>query len=183
MVSVIKPPKQKKCRICKEVFTPINPLQSVCGQKCALDHAKVLREKKERSERRITREKLKRKSDYVREAQTAFNAYIRQRDSVLPCISCGRHHTGQIHAGHYRATSVAPALRFNEFNVHSQCQPCNCHKHGNLIDYRINLIKRIGQAKVDWLESNHQPMHYTIEELKEIKQKYNRMTRELKAKQ
>jgi hypothetical protein len=170
----------KKCKVCKSEYTPRNSLQSVCSPKCAQSHAQALRQKKERTERRIAKEKLKRKHDYVKEAQHSFNAYIRARDADLPCISCGRFHNGQYHAGHYRPTSTSPELRFHEWNVHKQCQPCNTHLHGNLVEYRINLIERIGQEKIDCLEGKHDPKHYTIQELKEIKAKYNQLTRELR---
>ena len=172
--------KPKKCKVCKTEYTPRNSLQSVCSPKCAQYHAQTLRQKKERTEHRIAKEKLKRKYDYVKEAQHSFNAYIRARDADLPCISCGRFHNGQYHAGHYRPTSTEPSLRFHEDNVHKQCSACNTHLHGNLIEYRINLIKRIGQEKIDWLEGKHDPKHYTIQELKEIKAKYNQLTRELR---
>lgn len=179
--------KPKKCKVCKEQFVPFRPLQLACSHGCAIEYAQKLTAKKaakealkQRQELRKAKEKAKTRGDYVREAQTAFNRFIRERDKGLPCISCGRHHQGQIHAGHYRATSVAPSLRFDEFNVHAQCQPCNCHKHGNLIEYRINLIKRIGIEKVDWLEGPHEPKKYSIDELKEIKRKYSKLVKEMK---
>jgi hypothetical protein len=53
-------------------------------------------------------------------------------------------------------------------------------KSGNLGPYRIELIKRIGQEKVDWLEGPHEPKRYTIDDLKAIKAHYRALTRELK---
>ena len=177
----------KKCKSCREEFTPLRTLQAVCSPACAIRHAEAVRAseksraaKLERAEHRKAREKTKTRGEWMREAQVAFNAYIRERDRDFPCISCGRFHDGQWHAGHYRATSVAPALRFNEENVHKQCAPCNNYLHGNLLEYRINLIRRIGQDKVDWLEGNHEPAKYSIEELKSIKRNYSLITRELK---
>lgn len=178
--------KKKKCKVCKESFVPFRPLQIACSHGCAIEYAQKLAEKKaskealkQRQELRKAKEKAKTRGDYVREAQTAFNRFIRERDKDLPCISCWRFHQGQIHAGHYRPTSSFPELRFNELNVHAQCQPCNCHKHGNLIEYRINLIKRIGLDKVEWLEGPHEPKKYTIDDLKEIKLKYSKMYKDL----
>ena len=114
------------------------------------------------------------------EAQAAFNAWIRHRDDKLPCISCQRHHTGQYHAGHYRAVGSNPALRFEPLNVHKQCSVCNNHKSGNLTEYRINLLKRIGQQALDWLEGPHDAKKYTIEDLRQIRDEYRLKLRQAK---
>jgi len=44
--------------------------------------------------------------------------------------------------------------------------------HGNLIEYRIRLIERIGVELVQWLEGSHEPKHYSISDLKAIKAEY-----------
>lgn len=172
--------KQKKCKACGKPFIPDKPLQSVCDFKCAIELNKRNKEKRARKERKEAKEKAKTRGQWAAEAQAAFNSFIRARDEGKPCISCQRHHQGAWDAGHYRARSVAPALRFNELNVHAQCVPCNRHKHGNLIEYRINLVKLIGAEMVEWLEGPHDPKKYTIEELKAIKAEYSRKARELK---
>ena len=46
-------------------------------------------------------------------------------------------------------------------------------------DYRINLIKKIGLDKVEWLEGQHEPKKYTCEDLKEIELKYKQKLKEL----
>jgi len=120
---------------------------------------------------RETREQARQLS-WLTEAQAAFNAWIRKRDEKLPCISCSRFHSGQHHAGHYLSTGARPELRFDEANVHKQCAPCNNHKSGNAIEYRINLVKRIGGKRVGMLEGPHEPKKYTIDEIKEIKKEY-----------
>jgi hypothetical protein len=123
---------------------------------------------------------IKPKSEYVKEAQTAFNSYIRERDKDLPCISCQRNHSGQYHAGHYRTTKAAPELRFNESNVHKQCSVCNNHLSGNILEYRINLINHLGIEVVEWIEGKHEPKKYSIDDLKSIKEEYKLKLKELK---
>ena len=71
-------------------------------------------------------------------------------------------------------------MRFEELNTHKQCMPCNSHLSGNLINYRINLIKKIGLEAVEWLEGPHKPKKYTIENLKEIRDKYRKMGKDEK---
>ncbi len=117
--------------------------------------------------------KLRRKA-----AVTAFNAFIRLRDALEPCISCQRHHKGQYHAGHYKPAGINSALKFNELNVHKQCAPCNNNLSGNLTQYRINLITKIGVDAVIELENNKQITSYDCEQLKEIEVEYKKKLKE-----
>ena len=104
-----KHPKAKTCEVCERVFVPDRMGQLVCRPACAM--ARVRNAKKaERASIKARKEAIKSKADWAREAQTAFNAWIRARDEGLPCISCGRHHQGQWHAGHYLSTGPRPAL-------------------------------------------------------------------------
>lgn len=170
----IKEPKLKSCKVCKIKFIPRSSTQVVCSWQCSIAHTSKEKEKRERKEYREKKESLKSRRDWLNEAQTVFNAFIRERDKELPCVSCNRHHQGQYHAGHYRSVAAASQLRFNEDNVHKQCQPCNTHKSGNAIEYRINLVKRIGIERVEQLENDNTVVKLTIEQAKEIKELYNR---------
>ena len=163
----------KKCRVCKERFEPFNSLQFACSTKCAISWGKSDVEKKERKENKEAKAKLKSRGEHIKEAQTIFNKWIRTvRDAGNSCISCGRSTGCKVNAGHYRSVGSSPELRFNEDNVHLQCEHCNCHKSGNCTDYRIRLIQKIGLARVEKLEGPHKPKKYTIEEIKEIKEIY-----------
>lgn len=184
----LKEVKQKTCKACGSKFTPsFNSTQVVCSIKCAQAHAPANHEKarkaiaqRERREIKVRKEKLKSRGDYLREAQRAFNAWVRLRDAYQPCISCGRHHQGKYDAGHYRTTAACPELRFDPLNVHKQCSPCNTQLSGNIVEYRLELIRRIGQEQVDWIEGPHEAKRYTIEDLKAIKVRYRALIRELK---
>ena len=132
----------------------------------------------ERAEIRRRKEAIKSRADWAKEAQTAFNAWVRIRDEGLPCISCGRQHQGQWHAGHYLSTGARPELRFTESNVHRQCAPCNTHLSGNAVLYRIGLIERIGLQVVEWLEGPHELPKWTADELREIRDTYRRKAKE-----
>jgi hypothetical protein len=172
--------KIKKCKFCGDEFEQARPMQNVCSPDCAYKlveqkkikkAAKAIKDKEKELKKHLreSKEKLKTKGQLAKEAQAAFNKYVRLRDKDLPCISCGRHHQGQYHAGHYRSVGSAPHLRFNLWNNHRQCAPCNTHLSGNLINYRMNLIKRIGEEKVDWLESANFSNKYSEEYLRRIK--------------
>lgn len=183
-----KQPRPKKCRVCRDQFTPSKPLQVVCSPSCALLHAKQKGEKEraalakiERKAIKARKEKLKGRAEYMKEAQSVFNSWVRARDAGLPCISCGTTANVQYAAGHYRTTQAAPELRFEPLNVHRQCnRNCNMGKSGNLIEYRIGLVARIGAEKVAWLEGPHAAKHYSIDDLKAIKAEYRQKLRELK---
>ncbi len=171
-----------RCKICKDKFEPRYFLQKTCIKpKCLAEWAKLEREKKADKVHAVKKRKMKDNDKSLREkgAQSAFNAWVRFRDNLLPCISCNRHHTGQYHAGHYRSRGAHPELRFEELNCHKQCAPCNNHLSGNISNYRPALIERIGQDKVDWIEGPHKPKKYTCAELKEIELLYKRKLKEL----
>lgn len=171
--------KQKKCRHCKQLFTPIMPMQIVCGIECAKAVARKKREKFERAADRQKRESLKSRAQWLKEAQAAVNAYVRVRDAGKPCISCGRMHEGQWHAGHYLSRGAHPELALEPLNIWRQCAPCNTHLSGNQLEFRKGLIARRGAKLVDWLEGPHEPKHYTIEDLKAIKERFKAMTKEM----
>ena len=167
-----------ECSVCGKHFVRLNSLQSVCGIRCSAKVA-TLKRKAERANDKARWEKLKTRSDWIKDAQQAVNAYVRMRDAHLPCISCGRMHDGQWHAGHYLSTGARPELRFEQDNIHKQCQPCNTHLSGNLLNYRVRLISKIGLNRVEWLEGPHEPSKPTIEDLKAIRDEYRAKSREL----
>lgn len=185
----------RKCRHCKAELPKVKDCIEIVQAKgfCSFDHmaqhglekARVQRERQERAKLRERKESIKTRSEHMRETQIAFNAYVRARDEGLPCISCGVRDPGGDPRGgvwdcsHYRSVGSCPELRFEELNAHKGCKQCNRDKSGNIVEYRISLRKRIGDEKLAWLEGSHEPKKYTIDELKEIKSYYRRMTREL----
>ncbi|EPG5762535.1 TPA: recombination protein NinG [Pseudomonas aeruginosa] len=182
-------PKPRKCKNpeCGTTFVPQRLGQRVCSPACALaikdKHAKPARKAiadRERREIKVRKERLKSRADHLREAQQAFNEFIRLRDADQPCISCGRHHDGQYHAGHYRTVAASPELRFEPLNVHKQCAPCNNHKSGDVVNYRINLVAKIGAEAVARLEGPHDARKWTVEEIKAIKALYRAKARDAK---
>lgn len=187
MRTALKEVRQKTCKACGSKFRPSLSTQKACSVKCALDLAPANQDKarkaiaqRERREIKVRKERVKSRADHVRETQAVFNEWIRLRDAALPCVSCGRHHEGQYHAGHYRTVGANPELRFEPLNVWKQCAPCNNHKSGDIVNYRIELVKRIGADSVAWLEGPHEAQRYTIEDLKAIKAEYRAKIRELK---
>ena len=79
----------------------------------------------------------------IQELQPIFNAFIRERDKGLPCISCGDPHPTD--AGHLFKVSTHPEMRFNPMNVHSQCRACNSLDDGNFEAYCDGIVARYGR--------------------------------------
>jgi hypothetical protein len=94
--------------------------------------------------------------DLIKLATKHFNEFIRKRDStegIFRCISCQQvKTTDKMHAGHYLSAGNNGAVRFDERNVHGQCSECNMHMHGNLLPYRTNLIRKLGEEEVEAIE-------------------------------
>ncbi len=186
--------KKRRCTYCKtykEAEKGIStPFGFFCGDSCRYDLAmkqtkslllksKAITKKNQDKEHAERKRKLKANDRPFRakEAQKAFNAYIRKRDEKEPCISCDRSNDGrhQRHASHYRSVGACKSLRFNELNVYASCAQCNSHMSGNITEYRIRLIKKIGIGKVEWLECQNEPTKYSCDELKKIELKYKSM--------
>lgn len=179
--------KTRRCRNCKaknEKFIVVG-INAFCNYDCAAKFgmSKSTKDKQKATKKAHTERKrtfrLNDKPLRVKEAQRAFNAYIRARDKDLKCISCGKMRVetavtsgSNWHAGHFKTAGAFPELRFNEDNCHKQCAHCNNHLSGNVAEYRKNLIKKIGIDAVEALELKTKPKKYTCEELKSIEVKY-----------
>ncbi len=181
--------KAKKCKDCGEEFQPFKAIQPRCIP-CAIKKGetdvKANAEKEYRRETKRRKQAIKGKSEYKKEAQAAFNAFIRKRDEHLGCISCGKNPndndlmTGsRWDAGHYRSRGANPELAFEELNCHKQCVYCNRSLSGNVANYRINLEKKIGKDKLEWLEGPHELKQLTINDYKAIKVKYKNKIKDL----
>ena len=167
-------------------------MQVAYGIDCALKLAKRTRIKTEKAaakeDRKATleaKERLKTKRDYMKEAQSAFNAYIRERDKGQRCICCDRplgfgDVGGQYDCGHYRSVGSAPHLRFDERNAHAQRKQCNRWGAGRAVDYRLGLIRRLGLEAVEAVESDQEIRKWTSEELIEIRNRYRLKLKEIK---
>ncbi len=143
--------KDKKCKVCSVVFTPLKNLQQVCSKKCeSIYKSKHMKKSNIQKSKPIKKKpKQKKLQTLLKEFEKVFNTFIRLRDKGKPCISCGEYN--ELQAGHYFAVSGYKALRFNEDNVHGECARCNCFDESHLIGYGINLKNKIGKLDYDTL--------------------------------
>jgi hypothetical protein len=196
-VAMRKPRKRCKNPDCREWFHPAFSNQTWCSAECGTVIALAKREKdrqnaiqkaerrrkdeaqQERRSLKVRKLAVQPRSYFIKQAQQAVNAYIRERDKNLPCVSCGTLSAAQWDAGHYRTTAAAPQLRFDPRQIWRQCSVCNQHKSGNLVPYRAELIRRIGLAEVEIIEGNHDRHRWTIDECKAIKAEYQQKLKDL----
>jgi Bacteriophage Lambda NinG protein. len=189
---IAKKLRTRKCKSCREPFTPSRPLQSACGVQCAIaltsaakEKARKAKEARERKESREAKVKLKTRSQYMREAQIAWNRYVRARDFGKECASCGARPAqklgGTMDCSHYRSVGSSPHLRFHLHNAAAACVRCNRNLSGNIVELRKGLIARIGEAKVLAVECDQSVRKFTIDYLTRIKsiftKKANRLER------
>jgi hypothetical protein len=179
--------------MCPTVFVPARSTQSVCSPACAAAHARKLANQKaarakhdECKSLRERMEKAKTRGEHLGEAQAAFNAYVRERDFGMGCISCGllpkQIFGGAVDCGHYRSTGSAAHHRFNLKNCAAQCVKCNRYLGSNTVEMRKGMIARFGLEAIDALEADQSARHFDIEYLTRIKRIFRKKTRRAKAK-
>ena len=164
-----------RCKNCKEQFDPVKFLQKYCFKpECVkvwveTENAKQWTKKKSQMKADLTTT-----SDYLKLTQQVVNKYIRLRDEGLNCISCDLPPKKK-NAGHYYSQGGHSAVRFDEDNIHLQCEHCNTFLSGNLLNYQIGIEKRIGGEKLMQLQAKaHDVKKWTKEELKELIEIYKK---------
>lgn len=120
---------------------------------------------------------------------TVFSKYIRHRDALnqgtpgvsAKCVTCKESHPlkgGSLHAGHFISRTVR-TIKFDEYNVHAQCQGCNYRQSGEqgihakyVIDtYGIDVFNKLVQERINHLKVKKKP-ELTRKELLDIEGKY-----------
>lgn len=181
-----KKPKLYTCKVCRGKYQKRSAFQQACGPDCAYELVKIANAKKAKAAEIQERVKIKqRKAElkplqyWLKRAEKAFNAWIRERDKDQPCISCGTCDSPEWHAGHF-IPATAHATRFDPACVHRQCSKCNVFLGGNQTNYEIRLVAKIGQAEVDRLKHAKRDRKWTREECQQIEAEYKQKLKELK---
>lgn len=180
--------RQRKCKVCREWYTPFNSLQPICtNPRCALEWVRQKRAKEYRKETRRLKKKVETLAECCSKAQRDVNRYIVLRDKDKGCISCGGPVVDaghMIHAGSKYRTS---RLRFAHINIHGQCKKCNSFVGGgNRVEYERGIVERYGQDYLDEIyelkrkadQGELEPL--TKDEVREIAKEHRRMVRDMK---
>ena len=159
----------KRCKHCKEKFEQLHWNQKYCFKEECKQVWFAQAWKKEKAKRKKEMETL---PEALERTQKVFNEFIRLRDHGQLCISC-KHIPKKKNAGHFFSAFGHSNIRFDELNVHLQCEPCNTNLSGNLIPYRKHLIEKIGLEAFEDLESRaYQIKKWTRNELSTIEREY-----------
>lgn len=146
--------KQKKCKICPELFLPRNTTQVVCSPKCAVEYNQRQKEKKWKEEKKKLSPTIYAK-EYKIKLQRSINRLAKLIDAEFGyhCIDCNKPFGSQIDAGHYHSVGSNSSLRYNLHNIHSQrAQPCNQWQGGKKKEYYEGLVVRYGQEYADYID-------------------------------
>jgi hypothetical protein len=172
-----------RCKNCKEKFEPVRFNQKYClKDECIRVFVEEAKSKAWKKTKKNMQENLETIQDLVKATQIVFNKYIRLRDKDELCISC-KQKPKKSNAGHFYNANNHWNVRFDERNVHLQCEHCNTFLSGNLINYRENLLKKIGEGKFQLLEAEaNKTRKFTKEELKEIIETYKKKIKEYEGK-
>jgi hypothetical protein len=192
MMATAKKPRVRECEAhkrgldvpgCAETFEKRRMGQKVCAPKCAIA---VVNDDKRREKDRSRRKEVLETKRVIREGRTSWwqsigsdcthhggsAAYwfhrwvVKVRDAHKPCIYCGATEPkgGKWDACHGRSRQAAGHLRFHEDNVHKGCTHCNTATTGDSgAKYRANQVERIGEDRVQHLETDNTTHHWVIE--------------------
>lgn len=129
--------------------------------------------------KRVGANKVKSLSKLKKECDRLFSLWNRQRYAdknglVKSFTGTETKHWKSMHNGHYISRSCL-ALRWDENNARPQSPAENIWKHGNPIEFRINLVKEIGEGAVEALENRRnelfKPTRQFYEELVDFYEK------------
>lgn len=184
----VKPPRKRKCAICRQPATSAMNLKPFCSPGCGLELAKLTLAKQERARDRQRKEAVKSAKELRPEAQQAVNAYCRERDRLAGygCICCGAPLEwdsgipgGSVDAGHYVSRGSMPSLALDPRNINAQRKACNRPGGANRDEFRAGMIARWGADVVAELEGPQPVRKYTADDYRAIRDEYRTKRRQL----
>lgn len=186
----------RRCSQCRKKCAAedaiVSQLKAFCSYDCLNEYTKANKPKlmkriatEKRQKDKQTKDRLKTRTQWSKEAQAAVNAYVRYRDRHRPCISCGRQLSfggvgGGVDAGHLLSRGAHPEKRYRTDNIHAQCVRCNRHQSGAVDKFRVGVVWRYGQEYLDRVEAHWEAPEMTIDYLKRIKDVFTRKLRHKK---
>ena len=165
----------RKCRQCREQIPSRKDCKDpyarggFCDIACyGLHKAKKDREARNKAKNAKHKEDLQRvkpMNEKLKALERIVNKYINLRDFGKPCISCDTPHAyhSERHASHYRSVGACSSARFYTLNIHTSCGNCNKYLSGNAVEYRIRLVKKIGEESVHRIEAMPKQFRYSDE--------------------
>lgn len=175
-------PITKKCKICKEKFTPKrSTLEPTCDEySCKVAYAMVIVEKQKanrvKEQKRASVEQKKKMTvdimsdDKYRSSvlQPVINEIARLIDFGQPCIATENY--GKENGGHYISVGANRTICINLHNIHIQSFESNHWKSGDTLKYQGGIRKVYGEDYLAFMDGlqKHPPIQLRKKEMIEI---------------
>jgi hypothetical protein len=138
--------------------------------------------------RTCTPMELKTAAQLIKLLDRIFSRYVRLKaadeNGLCRCVSCGKYHNWKhkIQAGHF-IPRTKHRTRFDETNVHPQCEYCNKWLSGNPGGYAEYMMKTYGVGHIEKLQlAARMPYQYDrfwlIEQIKHYREEVKRIAKE-----
>lgn len=121
------------------------------------------RAKVDRAQTRARKRALEKISDVEERCRKIVQEIARIRDRHLGCISCDKpaNWDGQWHGSHYRSHGGCSSLQFHLWNINRACWICNKLYSGRVDMQKVEIVRRYGQERLDWLDSQPKSKKFT----------------------
>jgi hypothetical protein len=147
---MLKPMKQKRCAVCRELYTPKRiglKITKVClDAGCVLDWAQGVRAKE--ADKAARARKVSAIKAELWDLFSLHQKLVHSEDGEwCNCYTCDKPiqiGTIDCQGGHAFSKAANPALWFDERAVRPQCSRCNCAEEGNHYIFNERLKQEIG---------------------------------------
>jgi len=199
---MIKPIKQKLCKSCREMFTPVKrglTLSKYCNTACEFDDAQGLSDKLFKAET-LAMKKAFYEKDLPwqhKQCKKVFNKLRRLEEfkwfadrGLQPiCISCGGELGGdEWCCGHFKTVGAQGGLRYDKVNTYLQHNVrCNKNLSGDVYGtnttrgYLKGLADRFGEDKakaiIEYCETHSQAVKWVASDLQALRKQWNKEIR------
>ena len=187
--------RRSLCPHCRKRLEPDQRIHPACidGYAEALqakaDRVKARKARElEKLDRALTRKRkaaLKTLSQLEGECRDIVQKMARIRDRDQGCISCDKpaNWHGQWHGSHYRSHGACSSLQFHLWNISKACWICNKIFSGRIDGYKVGIVARHGQERLDWLDAQPTLKRYSRDYLLRFKKVMGKRLRRMEKRQ
>lgn len=150
---IIKP---KKCRQCRNKFTPKrSSLEVCCSLECAIAYgkSKPIKVKDTEREKMKIEVKVGENRNALQREINKLSRMIDEKFEYSTCIDCGKSFGAQKDAAHYHDMSTNRGIRYHLSNLHTSRSDCNQYSSKHKVGYKVGLENRYGTAYLEYVEN------------------------------
>lgn len=173
--------KSSLCKECKKEPRQ-GPLQSKCV-KCVKKKAKEKEAKKKEKAKEKRIKHRERPAALKKKLDVLFSKYVRLRDYLKPCVTCGKPWEPNFQCGHVFSRRHL-STRWDDQNANAQCPGCNMFEGGRQYEHALatdkiwgvgtaaalhELSKRIFKGDSEWYKKAIGYYEKRIEEMGQVR--------------